>query len=108
MHEFLCTSCDHYCLCYSIINYYFIERRSYCVDQAGLKITIHLPQLPECWEYRCVLLRSDAVVFLWLRTSCALYLLPCLLWYFEHMSYLISMLVDKLPNPHGLASKVFR
>jgi hypothetical protein len=31
-----------------------LETGSYYVPQAGLEPEIHLPQPPECWDYRCV------------------------------------------------------
>jgi hypothetical protein len=30
----------------------FIEAGSLYVDQVGLKLRIHLPQLPQCWDNR--------------------------------------------------------
>jgi hypothetical protein len=33
---------------------FIFEVRSYFVAQAALKLTVVLPQPPECWVYRCV------------------------------------------------------
>jgi hypothetical protein len=42
---------------YSYTNYIsikvFFETGSHYVSQAGLELTVLLPQPPECWDYRC-------------------------------------------------------
>jgi hypothetical protein len=41
-----------YLFIYLLKNIFFLEQVSFCVIQTCLKLMIHLPQSPKCWDYR--------------------------------------------------------